>query len=241
MTAIFSADARRVHFNRVVGRHHTHIVSILRSIDADHRQRGFSGVGGHALLKDVFSASRVVAEEMMKFDERHAEYAKGRLIVDGKWLGTNPFSESNETHLTEWLLKDADRMPAYVSQNTKTLLSQGGRTWPDRAKLATEAIVYDVRRFYGENRAFFNLECEKKQSSVSSEKSVRRRTVPRTTEARDKWLYQQSCKLVPYDTIAAKLKLKKSWDLIRSKQGIRAAAIRYAERHGLPAIPQRQE
>jgi hypothetical protein len=68
------------------------------------------------------------------------------------------------------------------------------------------------------------------------------RSVDSATEARNRWIYKQCCALVPYDTIAIQLKKKpKSWLRIDSKQGIRAAAVRYAQRHNLPSIPERQE
>lgn len=64
----------------------------------------------------------------------------------------------------------------------------------------------------------------------------------RDLEARDKWIYGECCKGTPYDTIANRLKKKsRRWPRIESKQGVRAAAIRYAERHKLPEIPRRQD
>jgi hypothetical protein len=79
--------------------------------------------------------------------------------------------------------------------------------------------------------------------SDDSPKSARkRRIVDRATEVRNKWIYEQCRKLVPYDAIALKLKKKpKSWLRIVSKQGIRHAAQRYAARHSLPPIPARQD
>jgi hypothetical protein len=68
-----------------------------------------------------------------------------------------------------------------------------------------------------------------------------RRKRDQATESRDRWIYEQCCKLVPYDTISIQLRRKpKSWERIESKQGIRAAAIRYAKANNLPQIPTRQ-
>jgi len=63
----------------------------------------------------------------------------------------------------------------------------------------------------------------------------------KATEARNKWIYEQCYKGIPYDTIVIRLKKKpKSWDRIDSKQGILACARKYAERHSLPPPPPRQ-
>jgi hypothetical protein len=69
---------------------------------------------------------------------------------------------------------------------------------------------------------------------------------PKKLETRDKWIYQQCCKgsEMPYDQIVAELKRvapKKGWRKIDSVQGIRAAAINYAQRNGLPLPPKRQD
>jgi hypothetical protein len=62
------------------------------------------------------------------------------------------------------------------------------------------------------------------------------------TEARDKWIYEQCCKGVPYDSIARNLtKQNPRWNSIESKQGILAAARRYAKRRRLPPPHRRQE
>lgn len=64
---------------------------------------------------------------------------------------------------------------------------------------------------------------------------------PPANEPRDRWIYEQCCKGVPYDTIAIQLKDKRKWEPILSKQGIQQAAVRYQRRNNLPAIPKRQE
>jgi hypothetical protein len=67
----------------------------------------------------------------------------------------------------------------------------------------------------------------------------------RKQEARDKWIYKQCCKgrEMPYGTIIGQLKkmaIAKRWEPIESIQGIRSAAMNYAERSKLPPIPNRQ-
>ena len=110
-----------------------------------------------------------------------------------------------------------------------------------------------------------NNEREKQEAKVRIQKERRRKRIPeiesriqvikkelvasdsvatkardRSLEARDKWIYEQCLKLVPYETIGLRLKKKpKNWPRIERKQGIRIAAIRYAERHGLSPIPAR--
>lgn len=62
----------------------------------------------------------------------------------------------------------------------------------------------------------------------------------KATEARNKWLYEQCCKVVPYNTIKLQLKNKpKSWGRL-GINGIKKAANAYAARHDRPEIPKRQ-
>jgi hypothetical protein len=64
----------------------------------------------------------------------------------------------------------------------------------------------------------------------------------KATEARDHWIYDECCKRTPYESIARNLPKKNPrWFPISSKQGILQAAKRYAERHGLPPPPSRQD
>ena len=59
------------------------------------------------------------------------------------------------------------------------------------------------------------------------------------TEARNKWIYDQCMKIVPYKKIISALK-SKSWGRIRSVGGIKSAARVYAKRHHLPEPPPRR-
>lgn len=59
-------------------------------------------------------------------------------------------------------------------------------------------------------------------------------------DARDKWIYDQCCELIAYDTIRTRLAKKTAWELIETAQGIKAAAKRYAKSRNLPPIPSRQ-
>lgn len=58
---------------------------------------------------------------------------------------------------------------------------------------------------------------------------------------RNKWIYNECCKGIPYSKIIYKLKTNKpkNWERINSVQGIRAAAIRYAKSRQLPHPPKR--
>ena len=65
----------------------------------------------------------------------------------------------------------------------------------------------------------------------------------RKLEARDRWLYQKCYKGVAHKTIKRDLGERyqtKGWRMITSIQGIRWAARNYAQRHGLPMPPSRQ-
>ena len=62
-----------------------------------------------------------------------------------------------------------------------------------------------------------------------------------SSDARDKWIYEECCKGTAYLTIVNKLKTKpKTWDRIDTEQGIRRAAKSYAKKHDLPPIPSRR-
>jgi hypothetical protein len=71
-----------------------------------------------------------------------------------------------------------------------------------------------------------------------TEKTVREAKM----DARDKWIYERCCAGCPHKEIVAKLGelgRQESWFLIRSVQGVRAAALSYARRNGLPRPPER--
>ncbi len=71
----------------------------------------------------------------------------------------------------------------------------------------------------------------------------RKRATNPTQDARDNWIYSECCNLTPYQKIVVELKRlaqTKSWAQIGTPQGIRAAAIKYAEHHNLDPIPNRQ-
>jgi hypothetical protein len=56
-------------------------------------------------------------------------------------------------------------------------------------------------------------------------------------EARDQWIYRLCCRGLAHKKIIGQLSVrcpKEGWDMIDSIQGVRVAAIRYAERHDLP-------
>jgi hypothetical protein len=56
-----------------------------------------------------------------------------------------------------------------------------------------------------------------------------------STEPRDRWIYERCCAGDPYPAIIAALRANAhGWTSIKSKQGVYSAALRYAERHGLP-------
>jgi hypothetical protein len=79
------------------------------------------------------------------------------------------------------------------------------------------------------------------QSRASSQKHGEAVGWDDLTEARNKWIYEQAVKLVPWKTIEKRLKGKPSkWGRISSVSGIKKAARAYARRHGLPPPPARQ-
>lgn len=65
--------------------------------------------------------------------------------------------------------------------------------------------------------------------------------VPSPEEQRNHWIYSQCCAGTPYDQIIHELRRQpESWPRLESIPGVKAAAERYAQRHGLPSPPTRQ-
>jgi hypothetical protein len=61
------------------------------------------------------------------------------------------------------------------------------------------------------------------------------------TEARDEWIYPQVMAGIAYAKIITRLgKKPKTWARIETENGIRKAALAYANRHGLPPPPKRK-
>jgi hypothetical protein len=85
--------------------------------------------------------------------------------------------------------------------------------------------------------------------AVGAGRDTRRRRArtgrDRKQEARDRWVYRQCCKgrEMPYDRIVAELKriaAAKGWPVVSSKERIRQIGVAYADRHGKPRPPNRQ-
>jgi hypothetical protein len=62
------------------------------------------------------------------------------------------------------------------------------------------------------------------------------------TEARNRWLYEECMRVTPYKRIIKDLEKRsasENWELIKTINGIKSAAARYAERTRLPLPPER--
>jgi hypothetical protein len=111
---------------------------------------------------------------------------------------------------------------------------------------AARAIGKAMRRWRRKADLFGQIEQEFNAAIYGSPQPEQAKTgmatLPAATanDARDKWLYEQCCKLVIYSSIVRALAKKKKWEPIESIQGIKNAANRYAEAHALPVIPSRQ-
>jgi hypothetical protein len=62
----------------------------------------------------------------------------------------------------------------------------------------------------------------------------------RPTDKRDAFIYQEAMKGVSWKTILTSVKKRKTWEIITTVPGIKAAATRYAERNKLAHPPSRQ-
>jgi hypothetical protein len=62
----------------------------------------------------------------------------------------------------------------------------------------------------------------------------------KATEDRDKFIYEEYLNVTSLKNIIIKINKIPEWDEIKTKQGIKDAAKRYAKRHGLPPPPPRQ-
>jgi hypothetical protein len=106
--------------------------------------------------------------------------------------------------------------------------------------------IYPLQRLTGEYIHRLHRLQEALGGAGSPPRPTRRRIGPdEKQEARDQWIYEQYCKgrTMPLAKIAAELKKiadSRGWTKISSIQGISQAARRYAQRHGKPAPPARQ-
>jgi hypothetical protein len=94
----------------------------------------------------------------------------------------------------------------------------------ERARLARQMLAANTTQAGGTRPGPARV--HRRPASTRQKKAV---------EQRNKWIYQQCRNGVPYKSIVAELKKRgpqKGWPLITSKQGIQAAATRYAEGHG---------
>lgn len=89
-----------------------------------------------------------------------------------------------------------------------------------------------VNRFLAAWRAIATTDSGQRRGGIHRDKG---------TEARDKWIYEECCKLKAYKLIIAQLRQKpKAWERIESVPGIKRAAKAYAVRHNLELPPARK-
>ena len=111
----------------------------------------------------------------------------------------------------------------------------------DSTYRAARAIGKAMRRWRRKADLYGRIEQEFNATAYGVERPVKAASTATTAnDTRDKWLYDQCCKIVEYETICLRLAQKKKWAAIDSVQGVRSAAQRYAKRHDLPDIPSRQ-
>lgn len=165
MEDIFSANARHVHFNRVVAAYHVKVVSVIQEVDEDIRTRGSGALSSHPRIAEILKLPQTVVDELMGFDSRHAEYAKARFALDGTWDGIYPFCEEHESHLVNWLTTSPESRSRRIFKESKRLTNPGG--CDGYAKQVADEIAYEVHRFYGEQRVFFDLSVRKAGMGVA--------------------------------------------------------------------------
>lgn len=114
-----------------------------------------------------------------------------------------------------------------------------------RFRSQLSALEIEIRRTLSrEVRPHIEMDAATQSASKASSRPLSQGVIrAKALEARDKWIYEQCCKLVPYQDIADELGAKKEqWKKIGSPQGIIRAAKKYAKRHGLlPPPPRRSE
>ena len=109
------------------------------------------------------------------------------------------------------------------------------RTATDAEAVALiDSIALRIRKALEPNNRGRSLDQVRAQSDVGRARDP--------NEDRDQWLYKQCYNMIPHKNIISRLKQNtEGWGHITSVQGIRAAAVRYAERHDLPHPPHRQK
>lgn len=95
-------------------------------------------------------------------------------------------------------------------------------------------------RLEGESYAAGKLAPVDDESPTSDATQNDRPQWDENTESRNKWLYEECCKVTPYKKIIGSLKQRSDWEPLDSAAAIKRAANAYANRNSLPAIPRRQ-
>jgi hypothetical protein len=208
-------------------------------------------------LKSVFELPKQVIDQVLAFDIQAAELDLKRIQADGAVPVENPFSRDYQDQLLARVhgcfssLVATMTSPSGGRPRLQALLAHipGVVEGLRRGHEAEYATLVELE--YGHKRDDFDLERARLGREMIAASSAQARGPRRgparvhrrpastrqkkALEQRNKWIYQQCCNGVPYKSIVAELKKlgpQKGWPLITSKQGIQAAATRYAEGHG---------
>jgi hypothetical protein len=154
---VFDHSSRQIHFNRALAKFHQRVAAIICEIDYDISSRGFGALSNHPRVQEILLSAKDVADEMMTFDSRHAQFLKDRAAAGGGRADSNPFAEKNGREVCEWIEADVSRLPRRIRHESKKLSLPDEGSWGERTKIVADEINYGVRQFYAEQRTLFEL------------------------------------------------------------------------------------
>lgn len=154
----------------------------------------------------------------------------------GKRPECRPFTGWNEALASQGAPTRSDPLPTFTKSARESF--PGAANLPPLEADRWEAD--ELRSVWGQEVTCHDLSqlelmLKKEFTKVKFLVSVKNRSWDAATEARNKWIYEQVMKCVPWKEIAEQLaKSKENWRRIRSVNGIKEAALAYALKHDLP-------
>jgi len=154
-----------------------------------------------------------------------------------------PISPYDDPEISEWKCEEYWKQQVASLEMLKKVIYQGRLLLMNLGPKSVPPLPTLTKNFDDDRVALMDHCQELMEFAIGEirlEDSKGSTTATTANDERDKWLYEQCCKLVKYETIISRLSKKTKWEPIDTPQGIKDAANRYADRHNLPSIPFRQ-
>jgi len=252
----YDERARIENGTRLFFEHEIRLRQLSFAIGCEIAAKGLPAEGSHPGLHECFLSVEKVIDGIVAFDVRNADY---QLLLARAGLTpscTTPFDHRYEDEIVTWG-RDIESMPARIKSQIEREMTNFGIRWDSllgeaifRAAQSmvpnyTEQIASRAIREYQERRERFVFEfaAAMLNSNAASRSAAPAAQLPwdKSTEARNKWLYESCCDSTQRKQILSELKKKiasgEPWDSIETEPGIVNAANRYATVHNLDPPP----